>query len=586
MARQEFINLNTIQADVIIQTLKSLGVVDYHSSPGLRNAPLLDAIARDCDLNLYSHFDERANGYRALAQAKCDSKIIAILCTSGTAVANFLPAIIESFFQEIPLLILSTDRPQFAVEGLANQSIYQDGIFGKYTPVQMKIGGPTTKMNIKELNQEISKKIQEGQKISCPIHINISFLDPADTNENSVPIECASTLLSDYKKMVYTNFPYYTKEPNDSYFDLKEVSRPDLISVGELPLDTQNELKITLINFLNKCTVPFTIDVTSQIKYDLLGAPYAIPSIDHPEVKEWLSLQEIKTVWHFGERLTSKRYYQLLKEKNVKIINFSNSRLNFNPSLCRKEQIPLNSEIINSFQEIQFKRKILPDFSSLIELKRSIIEDNPLSFPYISKKIIEEHVSSDDLMVLANSTCIRSFDFFASMTKNASANIYCHRGASGIEGYFASLIGINDSKKIKSHGKIVAILGDITALHDFNSLLLMQEIVPQVRIDIFIINDSGGGIFRLLNVPELLRCKQEMETPHKTNFFKVLRTIFENNKYVNIQQINCKSELLKLLNKEQDQQKQCMNFYEIVLDQEENKKVYQCLKTISMDSKS
>ena len=398
------------------------------------------------------------------------------------------------------------------------------------------------------------------------------FSRSADTNENSVPIECASTLLSDYKKMVYTNFPNYTKEPNDSYFDLKEVSRPDLISVGELPLDTQNELKITLINFLNKCTVPFTIDVTSQIKYDLLGAPYAIPSIDHPEVKEWLSLQEIKTVWHFGERLTSKRYYQLLKEKNVKIINFSNSRLNFNPSLCRKEQIPLNSEIINSFQEIQFKRKNLPDFSSLIELKRSIIEDNPLSFPYISKKIIEEHVSSDDLLVLANSTCIRSFDFFASKTKNASTNIYCHRGASGIEGYFASLIGINDSKKIKSHGKIVAILGDITALHDFNSLLLMQEIVPQVRIDIFIINDSGGGIFRLLNVPELLRCKQEMETPHKTNFFKVLRTIFENNKYINIQQINCKRELLKLLNKEQDQQKQCMNFYEIVLDQEEKQK--------------
>lgn len=587
MAEQELVNLNTIQADLIIQTLKSLGVQDFHSSPGLRNAPLLDAIAKDKALNLYSHFDERANAYRALAQAKRDGNMTAILCTSGTAVANFMPAVIEAFFQEIPLLILTSDRPHFAIEGLANQSIYQNKIFGEYAPLFERIHEPSTKLNISELHQSISRNIQKALKQSCPVHLNISFLDPANINENSVSKDKAIHLIDELHSLNYLNEGFIQPALLTSqYSDYSKLAQPDLIAIGELPLEIDNEIKEELIHLLKTSSVPFTVDITSQIKYQTLDAPYCIPSIDHPEVKQWLSQKELKNVWHIGNRLTSKRYYQLLKEQNSKVYNFSNSRHNFNPSLNAKEQFPLSVNAIKTLKELLDKKTEAPKFDEIIEAKRSIIEENPLSFPYISKKIIEEHLCDDDLLVLANSTCIRSFDFYASTERKQSPDIYCHRGASGIEGFFASLVGLNDSSNISKNKKIVAILGDITALHDFNSLFLMQSLTPQIQMDVFLVNDAGGGIFRLLNVPEMQSCKNEMETPHKTQFNTVLQAIFKNSPKVNIQQILTKDELLNTIQRQNVIREKCINFYEIVLNQDENNKVYQCLRTISSNNKS
>jgi 2-succinyl-5-enolpyruvyl-6-hydroxy-3-cyclohexene-1-carboxylate synthase len=566
MDQQKLVNLNSIQAKTIIKTIEKLGVINFHSSPGLRNAPLLNAIADNSKLNLTSHFDERATAYRALAQAKITGNPTAILCTSGTALINFYPAIVEAYFQEIPLIVISSDRPQHLIKGLANQCIYQDDIFDKYTCSSIQIEEPSKNTKLKNIVKLIIQNIDTALSKKQPTHINIAFLDPANKLENSVPESEASDLVNEFQSLDY-DFQSSTQTILESLkeINLNNIKKPDLIAIGELPINTSNETKECIKNLLKQFKVPFTADITSQIKYDLQGETYLIPSVDHPEVKQWLSNQEIQTVWHIGGRFTSKHFYQLLKNKNVQILEFSNTLHNFNPSLCSRTQYQLSTTTLNKLIELNGETKATPNFKQIISSKRKVIEDNPLSFPLISKKIIENYINSDDILVLANSTCIRSFDFFAALERAENPQIYCHRGASGIEGFLASIKGISESL-IDNSKRIVAILGDITALHDFNSLFLFNQEVA-ANIDIFIVNDQGGGIFRLLSVPEMANCKTQMETPHEISFTSVLQSIFKENQHVAVKRISNKTDFLDTINSPSVIDSPKINFYEIVLNQ-------------------
>lgn len=596
------ININQIHAKLLTQIMVEFNISTIHSNPGLRNAPLLHAIANESKLKLTHHFDERATAYRALAEAKLTGKPSLLLCTSGTAVANYFPAIIEAYFQEIPLIVISSDRPSFSVKGLGNQSIYQDHIFGNYTPNSLQAIEPSLKGDMGKWTKQLLDFFNNATLSAYPSHLNISFLDPANSIENSVTSNDAAGILRDFEtnmteirnrswstKPTLSEGSEESRKSKDNLLNTNEIELPDLISIGELPTSTEPELLQELKNLIQNTRIPINLDINSHLKYQFLNHSHYIPSLDHPEAAQWIQEQGIKNIWHFGNRMTSKRYYNLLKSLDCQVTNFTNSKHNFNPANAKTKKFHLSKSNMIALQKIDIPEKAKPNFKDIIQLKRHVIESENLSFPYISKWIVEQFIQKDDLLVLGNSTTIRSFDFFADIKEHINPRIYSHRGASGIEGLVASLQGAREVENT-TFQRIIAVIGDITALHDFNSFfLLKQNLLQGIPLHLFIVNDFGGGIFRLLNVPEMQNCKEAMETPHNIEMTSLLERIFDDKNYCHLHKIIKKEQLNSVVNndsvvKNDLKNNQGISIYEILLDEVENNKVYRCLKTIQSQS--
>lgn len=583
------INLNHIHSNIIVRLLKNHNILSIHSNPGLRNAPLLHALAADEAFHLTHHFDERATAYRALAEVKITQKPCALLCTSGTALANYFPAVIEAYFQDLPLIVISSDRPEKATQTLSNQCIYQNHLFGKYTENFCYAKEPYLAEDLKLWTNQLIQFFDNSLLTKGPSHLNISFLDPAKTQENSCDVAQATTLLAQFENIdqLIEQPPNSTKDLDDSTHELQlsEIQDIDLISIGEIPLGFDPLIMGQLKQFLKDAQVPIAIDITSGMKYELLNLAGAIPSLDHPEVYQAIESLPIKKVLHFGGRMTSKRYYNLLNELGCQVINLRTSKFKFNPADVDLKGRPFNQKNMQTCLQANFKLRPLPPLQEIIQAKREAIEKAPLSFPYISKWIIEEFINENDIFVLGNSTCIRSFDFYFDERPRTNPTIYTHRGASGIEGMIAILQGLSESA-VKTHKRVVAVLGDISTLHDFNSFfLLKQNILQGLPIHLFIINDFGGGIFRLLNVPEMKNCKEQMETPHNNELRPLLTTLFATSENVVINQIKEKEQLNSIVNSASLVNNR-LTINEILLNQTENNKVYQCLKTIRSQIKS
>lgn len=575
----ELENINTYLANSVSNLLRAFNIDYYNSSPGLRNAPLLNAIKNNQHILMTSNFDERAAGYRALAQSKTSGKPSVLFCTSGTALANYLPAIIEAYYQELPIIIISSDRPKQNIDVLSNQSIMQNNIFSQYIDNFHYIEAPTPDIDPKKFKNDLVNFLKNATELKMPSHLNISFWDPANIKENQIK----GDKLDQWKKILnetknYTSDDIKNRENNLNY-NYNGLEKPDLISIGEMNTCQDSSIIEAITKFITQSNIPFTLDITSGLKYKFTDKPNYIPSFDHPEIYQRLNSEEIKCVWHIGKRMTSKHYYRFLNSKNIKLTTFTNSKHNFNPGFCENNKLPLNASLISDLRKIVSQEIIKPklNFSETIKTKQEIINNGELSFPYISKRIIEENKESNQYFVLGNSTAIRSFDYFASEDPQNNPIIYTHRGASGIEGFIAAIKGIDD---IAPKGiTINAIIGDITFMHDFNSIFLFKDI--NRPINVFLVNDFGGGIFKLLNVEELNNTKDEMVTPHSFEFNEILSPLKKVMPSLEVVRIESKIEFDQCLIKaNQSHQENKLTINEIILNETNNLKVYQCLRTI------
>ena len=160
----------------IVNELCQHNITYYCLAPGSRSMPLTYAVSSRVDVNTMVHFDERGCGFYALGIAKAIQHPVAIITTSGTAVANLLPAVVEAFQSCIPLVILTADRPPELQGSGANQTIDQVGIFGKYVATQLPLGCPN--QSVCHLKTAIQQAVRICVDSSQPIHVNCMFREP------------------------------------------------------------------------------------------------------------------------------------------------------------------------------------------------------------------------------------------------------------------------------------------------------------------------------------------------------------------------------------------------------------------------
>lgn len=453
-------NINLIWAELILEELKRQGVCIFHIAPGRRNAPFCIMAAR-LGVEIVSHFDERALAFHALGVAKKEPAVL--ICTSGTAGANFYPAVVEAHESHLPLIVITTDRPPERHNVGDWQAIDQIKLFGSFAETFIDLPLP---------NKEISPEYVLGQVGDLfgrkgPVHMNCRLAEPLMDEDHPV---------GDYLERV-TEWLESDEVWNGS------VQKPKIgqgvITVGTLASNTERQQALELAH---QYGWPLFPDITSGLR--LMDDPHIIHHFERV-----LDDFECEGVLHIGGKFLSKKWEAFLEQKRPKMIG------TFNPVS------------LQTFEE--FETRPSPDLKQL-QLRNQEIEGGLILW----KESAAVRSTLQNLqgrgLFLANSLAVRTAQTFAPVD-GGMIDVMSNRGASGIDGMIASAVGFARGLK----RGVVAIVGDLAFLYDLNALALLDH--SPYPITLVVINNSGGGIFSLLPMPKEKGAAQLIETPHRAS---------------------------------------------------------------------
>jgi 2-succinyl-5-enolpyruvyl-6-hydroxy-3-cyclohexene-1-carboxylate synthase len=519
-------HLNLLWSSLVIAELIKNGIDTFFISPGNRNAPLISALAYEDRALKKVCLDERAAGYRALGYAKATGRPGVLVCTSGTAPANYYPAVIEACREDIPLIILSADRPPELIGSDANQTIIQEGLYGLYCRNSLALPCPDARYPMEALLAKIDHVINNPHG---PVHINCPFRDPLIPGVSGLP-PVAAEIIKKALHLFDQPKPYTTYAHSNALPDVHDLlesvrkTRRGLVIVGRL--DTQEDAP-ALTCLLDRLDWPVFCDIASSLK-GMIAKNREIFSLDHPEAIRLINDYNPDTILQFGSGLVSKHYYaSILPQNTSKVIQVSPRSGLRDPA----HRVNLRIEAPISAVARQLSDEVFPaaETDALTRLTTALemlqmqvqqtIEQDTLSFAFIASTLLAELPDHEGLF-LGNSIAIRAFDSVLPSAPH-SIHVISNRGVSGIEGNIATSVGFAEG----SGHRVTAVIGDISFLHDLNSLLLMkQSTVPVILV---VVNNGGGRIFERLPVndfPDILN--PYMTTPHDMNF-KLLALQFD-----------------------------------------------------------
>ncbi len=512
-------NLNLLWSSLIVAELVKNGLDAFFISPGNRNAPLVSALIHDERACKKICVDERAAGYRALGHAKATGRPGVLVCTSGTAPAKYYPAVIEAFRDEVPLVILSADRPPELVGSDANQTIFQPDLFGRYCRDSLFLPCPAVDYPLEALLAKIDALIARP---TGPVHLNCAFRDPlvpGIPDPRPIPPE----LLAEAERLYngegpYTIYPVpepMIRDLDDIAAEISGTSR-GLVVIGRLDGPQDGEALEWLVMTLGW---PVFCDIASSLKGIFPGARQ-IFSLDHPEAIRLIREYDPETILQFGSGLVSKHYYtSILPQSGATVIQISprgglrdpahrvNARI---LTSARTFVDGLNLQKVSSLDRMA-RLRLLGPLETAYQLMEPCLSREALSFPRIALDILAEIPDGEGLF-LGNSLAIRAFDAVRSPFPRR-ISVISNRGVSGIEGNIATSVGFAEA----SRQRVTAVIGDISFLHDLNSLLLLAR--SETPVILAVINNGGGRIFERLpirNCPEII--EPYMTTPHGMNF--------------------------------------------------------------------
>ena len=490
-------------AEALLHTLTLIGCRHFFIAPGSRNAPLSMAALRMADANptlrCFGHFDERGLGFLALGAAKASEQPVVVITTSGSAVANLLPAAVEASQLDIPLIIVTADRPPELINVGANQAIVQPGLFSHFVRLfdDLPLAPETAKVS--ELFSHSAARWQTSLRENPgPIHLNVPLREPlyADIHQPDSG---------------YPQHPWATVSGDVSLVSSPScalnLSTDTVIIAGQL---TGTEAKAVLA-ISEQQGWPILADISSQLR--LLEHPNVISTAHF--IAQTKTLDDVDSIVQFGGRLVSKPLNQWLDRFTGNYVLISASPQCLDPS-GKAQQI--RSQWPKWASYVADNRSEKGQLNQKLQLKSANIEEKvktcvgSLFSEYRVAQTLSELVPSNHLLMLGNSLSIRVFDQVAT-TRIKPPDIFCSRGASGIDGLIATSVGLSIAKQ----QAVTSVIGDVSALYDLNSLALLRQI--QQTFILVILNNDGGQIFSMLAaVDQTDVFDRAFSQPHGRNF--------------------------------------------------------------------
>ncbi|MFI5335115.1 MAG: 2-succinyl-5-enolpyruvyl-6-hydroxy-3-cyclohexene-1-carboxylic-acid synthase, partial [Chlamydiales bacterium] len=479
---------NERAAKLIVDQLVQQGVRFFSLSPGSRSTAFAIAIAEHPEACSVVHFDERGSGFQALGYAKGANAPAAVLVTSGTAVGNLLPAVMEASVAQIPLILITTDRPQ-ELRGIgSNQTVDQVKIFRDYVRWQLDLPCSDPLIPDAYLGTSVAHAVfQSMHAPKGPVQLNCMFREPLFSQ---TPLATPHLLSTHYEK----SFPLPASTTLEGWASLLASREKGVIIVGgNAGIDDE----APIYELAKKLGFPIIADILSGIR---TSHSHVIPYSDL--ILKTVQDLKVDTVLHFGDRLVSKTLLEWLAASSPSLYflvaahpvfhdpkHQVTHRLECSPSLFSQLLYP-HLEIAQHrfFQEWKNRAESIE-----ICLEQLFADQATLTEPGLANYLAKNLPTAWSLF-LANSMPVRDADTFFFPKHEKSHQIFANRGVSGIDGNIATVVGIAHAIK----RPIVAVLGDQTFLHDLNSLALLKKCPYPVLL--LVVNNAGGAIFSFLPI--------------------------------------------------------------------------------------
>lgn len=477
-------------------------------SPGSRNAPLTIGFSNHDFFKCYSIVDERSAAFFALGIAQQTNKPVALVCTSGSALLNYYPAIAEAYYSDIPLVILSADRPKQFVGIGDGQTINQKGVYGSHilyeANLKEELRGELDNhvdepkliksienklerflglkesietFNVNEINQAINVAItQKG-----PVHINIPFDEPLyelqeafSVNPEIIPVKHVENESLDF----------------ENYKEIWKEAKRKLVLVG---VDFPNSVDESYLNLLgNDESVLVFTETTSNLHH-----PNFFPSIDKiiaPLTNEEFEKLQPDIVLTFGGLVVSKKVKAFLRKFQPQHHWHVDNKKANDTFFCLEKhfKMSINTFFNNVLENTKSTKSVYFKTWDTLKHHRELKHDEYLSqIPFSDFKSFEMIVNSlpkHTVLQSGNSSTIRYFQLF---NLEQSQKVFCNRGTSGIDGSTSTAIG----SAVANKEQTIFVTGDLSFFYDSNAL--WNNYIPS-NFRIIVLNNQGGGIFRIL----------------------------------------------------------------------------------------
>lgn len=464
----------------IIQKLLDIGVEEFCLCAGARNSPLIKTFSENTQIKVYHFFEERSASFFAIGRMLTLKKPVAIVTTSGTAVSELLSATVEAFYQGLPLILLTADRPKGYRMSGAPQTIEQFGIFSHYVE---------SCLDIDIHSEDFSLDFYSYKK---PLHLNICFDEPL-MDGSVVPLRIESKA-NNIKPVLSTD---HTSKL-ESFLNGK---RP-LVILSALSQQDQE----AVLKFLEKQSWPLLIESTSGLRNHPLLASRQLKAPEK-SAKKLIAQGLCDAVIRIGGIPTTRLWRDFeFQFKNIEVLSITNNPFS---GLSRSSEMLLSiSELLNvSIKPNPFEafHACFGDDVKQFEKLNMLLAKFPKSEPALVRKL--SVLSNAQPLYLGNSMPIREWDL--AVAENVQNQVVlANRGANGIDGQVSTFLGSCQPGKNNW-----ALIGDLTALYDLPSLWIGKQIQAQ---DIFLVvlNNSGGMIFNRIFKSEYFLNRHEIEFSH------------------------------------------------------------------------
>jgi 2-succinyl-5-enolpyruvyl-6-hydroxy-3-cyclohexene-1-carboxylate synthase len=466
-------------AQSIIQICLSKGITNIVISPGSRNAPLTIGFVNNPEFKCYSIADERCAAFFAMGIAQQIKKPVAVVCTSGSALLNYYPAVAESFYSQIPLVVISADRPLDKIDIGDGQTIRQENVFANHSLFNANLTAETSLENDLKINEAINTAFAK----KGPVHINAPFEEPLYQTTTETNVEVTITEFpSEQENIPSVDIAAFAKMWNSS--------QKKLILVG---VNESDEIDPEVIDlFAKDNSVVVMTEVTSNLHH-----PTFLNNIDTiitPFTKKDFEDFKPEILITFGGMVVSKRIKAFLREYQPEHHWHLDPLRAYDTFGCLTHHIELKPNVF--FNELLAEAKIIEStYNTNIQKTATLRKAKHLEYlaqiPFSDFKVFEKIILSlpkDSMLHLSNSSTIRYAQLF---NLDPSIKVFCNRGTSGIDGSTSTAIGA----AITTERATTLITGDISFLYDSNAL--WNGYIPK-NFKIILINNGGGGIFRIL----------------------------------------------------------------------------------------
>ncbi len=512
----------------LVEELVRNGCTTFCISPGSRSTPLTLAAARHPQAECRSGIDERGSAYFALGHARATGRPAVFICTSGTAVANALSAVIEASVEHLPLLVLSADRPPELQDTGANQTIDQTKLFGSHVRWFFDPGCPGPEFSPESLLSMVDQAVHRTRHpVPGPVHLNLPFREPffpADElpGKKQSSVEPAPPEAWQREVQPWVRHTKPCRVPDDSVCtELRQnLPKRGILSVGRIPLDA----RLPVQELAQRLGWPIFADTTSGLR--LGPCENRITHFDQLLLDGLPSASwQADAIWHLGFPPTSKRWLSYWEQtpapQMVWIANHSERhdpvqrfrlRIEADSSLFCKTLIsalPMPSTDSNWLQQWQ---NADVQVAKRMETHFGVNDAEPITSELHLAHWLTRQIAPEHALFLGNSLPVRMVDFYGSGS-GPEVPVVANRGASGIDGLVSSALGYAQG----AQQPVTLLIGDLSLLHDLNSLSGLAQADPPVIV--LLINNHGGGIFSFLPVAQqedvFERC---FGTPHELDF--------------------------------------------------------------------